>query len=1121
MHATTISSHTTVLRRVLAVVSVALAAGLAAAPVNAQVCQDCVRYIDSAYTSATISSTNLSFEIPFDVVACDDDDGAALVVAVSIIRNAGSAPSVSSVTWDADDNGSADDALSYQAGASTNSDTQQDSDRKRVEMWLVAGPTETPGGDSGSVTVSYASGATGEVVAGAVQACGVNQTIPVINRATSNNQTTQTFAAVAPTTAEGSLLLDILAVDGDITPTKAYGFMVENWNDDTGTTSANLSSASSRISSRQFTTYVGSVQETRFNLSSSTLHAFGALTLNPNSTTSSGIELASAAAGRKGVTLSWRTDGEPDTAGFNVYRDSGGELDRVNDHLISGSALAFGTMSVQAGHGYRWLVPGGAAGDEYWIEELLISGRRELHGPITAVTGADRGPISRTVPELAVEMAHRTPQTRLVRTDPGDVSKSSAREGGGRAESAELLQWRIAGRPALKITVEEDGWYRVTRSDLEAEGIDTSWLDFDRLRLVREGVEQAIRLVGAEDGVPGPNDGIEFFGRVSGSATSSASVYWLFADRRPFGARVAVEQQTGQDQATVASFTESVEVRERSVYVAGVLNGPEENFFGDVIAADPVTTSIQTPGAVADASDATVTVAIQGFLDGPRSILVSLNDTELGQLDFDGNEWRQASFGVSADLLVDGENSVELAPVGDGLSLVDRIRVDYTRRTTAVSESLDIVLPSGADEPFAVDGFASDRLFAVDVSRPDRPVEIVPTIHPAQDGDYAATLAPAVSSGPTDAAQRRLLVFSDEAVKRPASLEMNTRSSWYSARNANDLVIIGPQDLLAAAAPLAQLRETEGLGTALVDIEDVYDEFAFGHKDPAAIQRFLARASAAWKTAPRYVLLFGDATYDPKDYLGYGGDLVPTGWIESGPYETASDDGFADLDGDDRVDLAIGRLPAANAAEAEAMVAKILAYEQAAGAPGSALIIADAPQYANFDVINERIAAAVAPIASAELLSATGLDPDAARTEVISGLNTGHWLVHYSGHGGIDSWRQGILTNEDAGLLTNTDNPSLFVMMNCLNGAFQEPLLASLGESLLRADGGGLAIWASTGTTDPALQEAMMHHFYGAVSEAGAGVRIGDAIVTAKTSMEETSVPESWVLLGDPSLNLR
>jgi len=53
---------------------------------------------------------------------------------------------------------------------------------------------------------------------------------------------------------------------------------------------------------------------------------------------------------------------------------------------------------------------------------------------------------------------------------------------------------------------------------------------------------------------------------------------------------------------------------------------------------------------------------------------------------------------------------------------------------------------------------------------------------------------------------------------------------------------------------------------ALVPVGDLYDEFTFGMKDPRAIRDYLRSSRAR----PRFVLLVGDASLDPRRCLGRG-----------------------------------------------------------------------------------------------------------------------------------------------------------------------------------------------------------------------------------------------------------
>ena len=51
--------------------------------------------------------------------------------------------------------------------------------------------------------------------------------------------------------------------------------------------------------------------------------------------------------------------------------------------------------------------------------------------------------------------------------------------------------------------------------------------------------------------------------------------------------------------------------------------------------------------------------------------------------------------------------------------------------------------------------------------------------------------------------------------------------------------------------------------------EEIADEFGHGQPSAEAIRSFLAYAYQSWaRPSPRYVLLLGDASYDPRNFVG-------------------------------------------------------------------------------------------------------------------------------------------------------------------------------------------------------------------------------------------------------------
>ena len=59
--------------------------------------------------------------------------------------------------------------------------------------------------------------------------------------------------------------------------------------------------------------------------------------------------------------------------------------------------------------------------------------------------------------------------------------------------------------------------------------------------------------------------------------------------------------------------------------------------------------------------------------------------------------------------------------------------------------------------------------------------------------------------------------------------------------------------------------------------------------NPYALRDFLVRAHASWQTPPRFVTLVGNATTDPRNYLGLDEpDYVPTKVVSTASLETAA-----------------------------------------------------------------------------------------------------------------------------------------------------------------------------------------------------------------------------------------
>jgi len=309
---------------------------------------------------------------------------------------------------------------------------------------------------------------------------------------------------------------------------------------------------------------------------------------------------------------------------------------------------------------------------------------------------------------------------------------------------------------------------------------------------------------------------------------------------------------------------------------------------------------------------------------------------------------------------------------------------------------------------------------------------------------------------------------------------------------------------------------------AVVDVEHIYDEFSYGDKTPQAVKDFLAYAKGNWKKAPRYVLLVGDASLDPKNYLGYGdSDYVPTKLLDTQLMETASDVWLADFNGDGVEELALGRLPVRTTQEAAAMINKIVSYDRAPGSE-SMLLVADRTDGYDFESNNAVLRSLIPADLKVVEIDRGSLDDATAKSQLLEAVNRGQKIVNYTGHGSVDNWKGQLLTNEDALGLTNGNGLSLFITMTCLNGYYQDPVLDGLAESLMKAShGGAVGVWASSGMTVPGNQAVLNQQLYRLLFDRTVNASLGDLTMRAKSAILDPDIRRTWTLFGDPSMKLK
>ncbi len=801
-----------------------------------------------------------------------------------------------------------------------------------------------------------------------------------------------------------------------------------------------------------------------------------------------------------GVFLEWQTGFEVSNLGFNLYREENGRRERLNRQIVAGSSLT-ATASLFAGETYAWWDKTTGKAAAYWLEDMDLNGYSTWHGPFysKAVGGA---PPSRSQASALSGIGNRQAQT-----DDAKVTETVAVA--SRPTAADTSKQAIfAGQAAIKIVVNREGWYRLSQAELGSAGLGKD-VDATLLQMYADGREIPVSTTAGKDGRFDETASLEFYGVGLDTPATDKRVYWLVIGKTP-GLRIRATKGEGAP-ATSRSFTQTIERKDRTIYFAALKNGDKENFFGAVVTPTPVEQTLALSNLDLKASErATLEVTLQGVTNLPHRVLVEINGTSVGEVIFIAQDSGTGKFSFAHTLLREGTNSVRLTAENStaDVSLVDCLRLSYQHIYTADNDALKF--SALGRQEVTIGGFTSNQLRVFDVTNADAVQELTGRVQETK-GIYSVTVAA------TENGLRSLVAMATEQARRPLAISANRPSNLRDSGNAADFLIISRSDLLPAFEQLQAIRESNGIKTMLVDIEDIYDEFNFGNKAPQSVKDFLLLARSSWTIKPRFVMLAADASFDARNYLGLGdADSVPTKLLDTEYLETASDDWFADFNNDGTPEIAVGRLPVGTIEEATQLVSKIL-FTDRTGFAASALLVSDANDSYNFELASEQVKPILQAKLTVEELQRGRLEANAAKARLLDALNRGQRFVNYNGHGSAELWRGNLLSAQDARNLSNARLP-IFVMMTCLNGYFHAAGVESLAESLLKAErGGAVAVWTSSGLSLPQEHALMSQAFYRALD----GATLGEAARQAKSSISNQDIRRTWILLGDPTMRVK
>jgi hypothetical protein len=406
----------------------------------------------------------------------------------------------------------------------------------------------------------------------------------------------------------------------------------------------------------------------------------------------------------------------------------------------------------------------------------------------------------------------------------------------------------------------------------------------------------------------------------------------------------------------------------------------------------------------------------------------------------------------------------------------------------------------------------------------------------------------------------------------PTKVGIVNHQNLHGLKQAQMLIVTHP-DFITQANRLADLHRSEGLTVHVVQPEQIYNEFSSGAPDACAIRMFAKmfydRGTLNPSTRPKYLLLFGDGTYDPKNRLPNNNNYILTYQVENSENHISAmvtDDFYGMLDDNeaisaaDLLDIGIGRILASNSAQAKQQVDKIEHYMK----NGSNLFsnstlscclednqnstfgdwrlkfvqIADDEENGYFINVDTEPQSAAVKENNREM-NCDKIYLDAYQQETTAGgqrypeaynaisdrVQRGQLIVNYVGHGGeVGLAEERVVTIPQIKDWNNINRLNLFVSATCEFTKYDDPARISAGEwAALNPNGASIALMTTTRAVffgvNSSTGQAFYQHVFDRESD-GAPLTFGEIVRRTKNTSGSSDNKRSFTLIGDPALKI-
>jgi len=755
----------------------------------------------------------------------------------------------------------------------------------------------------------------------------------------------------------------------------------------------------------------------------------------------------------------------------------------------------------------------------------------------------------------------------------------------------------------IKISISRDGIYKIDKSFLQSAGIDRTSFNPKNIRIYGNGgimipesnaafryddlEENPIQVIGESDGVFDDDDYILFYGKdnlkwkknfgnglkfsVESSAYSDKAYYFMTFDLGP-GKRLVNQPSLGVPPFTTSNTYDYLNFHEANTtnfmksgrqffgeyfdaVTAYSFNFNEGNFIvGDSLICETSAAGRGASNTIFNINGNGLNYNLSTYAVDVSNYLASYADVQTNLQKVQNNNG--SSIGITVSKLT-----------ASNIGWLDRIIVN-SRRALVADQQFNfrdsrVATGVGKTAKYVITNPIGASCSIWNVTDP---------IHPYQQ-DYTIGNGTMEFTAFSDSLME-YVVASPFTYYKPVFEGLVSNQNLHSFLQADYVIVTHPLFISHSQRLAALHSQNEGLSYVIATTDQIYNEFGSGMPDISAIRDFIrmlySRNISAGKQ-PKYVLLFGDGSYDNKNRnLEQNSALIPTyqSPFSLSPLQSlATDDFFALMDANEgtfaesvgSLDIGVGRIISRTVAEADAVTAKIENYYKketdfkiADPLPGNCtsgetsvfgdwknwiIFLGDDEDYSTHMGDADKLAKKVKQNYPNYNLDKIYLDayqqfstpggqryPDAL-IDLERRLKKGALIFNYTGHGGeVGLTGERLVDLETINAWDNFNRLSLFVTATCEFTRYDDPGRTSAGEyCLLNPKGGAVSLFTTCRLAfshSNLMLNGALYDFMFKKLPNGKRPCLGDIIRRTKDTLNQSFNFSNFHLIGDPAVTL-